>query len=231
MTNLRTRRHILKTALAFGCWTMGGWFSLAYAAQTAESRAVYLLWDRTRSFHDNFADKAKQRASQMIDGLRPGDRFVALTIVDSFSRSEILIDRTLPHPNPRRTLDLRTQKKIKAIREELKGMISALQADTRAARTDIRGVIFHAAELLKKEGIRNRILIVMSDLEENVDHKNLPPFDLSGARVKALYVSFRGTIKDSQSKFREWEDFFRRAGVAEVKILDPIQSQTDKILN
>lgn len=217
MDKLRTRRQVLKTGLALGCWTMAGWFSLAYAAQTPESRAVYLLWDRTRSFHDNFADQAKPRVLQMIDELRPGDRFVALTIVDSFSRSQILVDRSLPHPNPRRTLDLQTQKKIKSIKVDLKKIISELQADTRATRTDIRGVILHAAELLKKERTRNRILILMSDLEENVDHKNLPPFDLSGARVKAMYVSFRKTIKDSRSKFEEWENFFRRAGVTQAE--------------
>jgi len=179
-------------------------------------RAVYLLVDVSGSYHRQLA-KSADAAGFVLASLRPGD-WVALAKIGSrsFSDREVLFRLRLSD----RPSEANAQKIA------LKKAIDRLRRTPRSAHTDIRGAIMQAADALQHTQARRKLLVIFSDLAEDLPKDvrrqgALPP--LQGIDVLAVNVTklWRDN-RDPSRYFRRlerWRRYFEQAGAASFRIL------------
>ncbi len=188
--------------------------------------AIYVLVDISGTYHKQLP-KAVGAVQYLLAKSKPND-FLAVAKISSrsFSNQEILFAQKFPdRPSAANSKKL-----------ALKSKVDALAKSRASSYTDIRGALYQVAHTLSKQNNRNKIVIIFSDLVEDItsdiDRKMKLP-DFSGVHVLAVNVI--KLRKDNQQpenyykRIEKWRQEFLAAGAASFEVVDDPASLQSKI--
>jgi hypothetical protein len=177
-------------------------------------QAIGILIDVSGTYADERAETVRVIKREVLPRLVPGDTLLIARIdSESYDRANIeallTLDRRPSHANAQKL--------------ELARRLDAFAArDLESGHTDIQGGIMLAAEYLNETGAGSRVLVIFSDLEEDLPAGNvreLRTSELAGTRVVAMNVKRLGPDQADPGGFRErladWERRVATAGAAE----------------
>jgi hypothetical protein len=184
-------------------------------------QAVGILIDVSGTYADERVNTVRVIKREVLPHIVPGDTLLVARIdSESYDHENVeallTLDRRPSHANAQK-LELARRLDAFALRE------------FRAPNTDIQGAIMLASEYLNETGAGSRVLLIFSDLEEDLpagDVRRLEPAELAGTRVVALNVKHLGHDQANPQAFRErlasWQKVLGAAGAAEWKtLMDP----------
>jgi hypothetical protein len=146
-------------------------------------QAVCVLVDVSGTYADQKADVVRLLKRDVLPALEPGDSLLLIRI-DGQSYEKGNLEALL-------TLDTRPSQ-ANAQKLALAKRLDAFAADRSVAKhTDIRGAMMLGAEYLKELGSGSRVMLIFSDLEEDLPRgmrRELDPKELEGVEVMAVNV-------------------------------------------
>lgn len=167
------------------------------------NRAVYLLVDISGTYTEEL-DKAQSVISYLLGTLESGDSMaVALIDSGSFTEKDIIAKVTFDS----RPSTTNSQKR--AFKMQVDEALGSIQRGS--SHTDVTGGVLQANEYLTETGAGQKYLFVFSDLEEDVQKKQIRdfPIDVSGVQVVALNVTKLGSDnidpRDYAKRLERWE--------------------------
>jgi len=168
---------------------------------TSHSKAVYMLLD-TSGTYTRELDKAASIINYLLGTLQPGDTLAVARIdTGSFSEKDIIQKMTFDgRPSVSNQQKREFKQNIESFVKEVKG----------AAYTDITGGILQAAEFLYETGSGRKVILVFSDMEEELAEGYVRdiPLQLEGIEVVALNITkLRGDIIDPRKYMNRVEDW------------------------
>lgn len=146
------------------------------------TRAVYMLMDTSGTYTKEL-EQAKRVINFVLADLKPGDSFAVARIdTGSFSEKDIITKATF---DSRPSVSNEQKRVFQANVNEFLGKVKG------STFTDITGGILQATEYLNETGAGHKIILVFSDMEEDLGKGFVRdiPFSLSGCRVVALNVT------------------------------------------
>ena len=171
---------------------------------TSHSKAVYMLLD-TSGTYTRELDKAAAIINYLLGTLQPGDSLAVARIdTGSFSEKDIVQKMTFdgrPSVSNQQKRDFKQS--IDTFVKEVKG----------APYTDITGGILQAAEYLYETGAGRKVVLVFSDMEEELaaGYVRDIPLQLQGIEIVALNVTkLRGDIMDPRKYMGRLEDWKKK---------------------
>ncbi len=168
---------------------------------TSHSKAVYMLLD-TSGTYTRELDKATAIINYLLGTLQPGDSLAVARIdTGSFSEKDIVQKMTFDgRPSVSNQQKREFKQNIDTFVKEVKG----------AEYTDITGGILQAAEFLYETGSGRKVILVFSDMEEDLAKGYVRdiPLQLEGIEIVALNVTkLRGDIVDPRKYMDRLEDW------------------------
>jgi len=146
-------------------------------------QAVCVLVDVSGTYADQKADVVRLLKRDVLPALVPGDSLLVIRI-DSQSYEKSNVEALL-------TLDARPSQ-ANAQKLALAKRLDAFAADSSVAKhTDISGAMMLGAEYLKELGSGSRVMLIFSDLEEDLPRgtrRALEPTEFQGVEVMAVNV-------------------------------------------
>jgi len=176
-------------------------------------QAVCVLIDVSGTYADQKSEVVKVIKRDVLPGMVPGDTFIAI-LVDSASYEKDNVKTVT-------TLDARPSRanaQKLALARELDAFAGS---DVRSEYTDIPGAMMLGAEYLKEAGSGSRVMLVFSDLQEDLPSgtkRRMGEDEFKGIEVVALNVKrLHGDTADPEvfrRRIRAWEKRVERAGGA-----------------
>ena len=146
-------------------------------------QAVCVLVDVSGTYADQKADVVRLLKRDVVPALVPGDSLLVIRIDDQ-SYEKANVEALL-------TLDARPSQ-ANAQKLALAKQLDAFAANRSVAKhTDIRGAMMLGAEYLKELGSGSRVMLIFSDLEEDLPggmRRELDPREFEGVEVMAVNV-------------------------------------------
>jgi hypothetical protein len=146
-------------------------------------QAVCVLVDVSGTYADQKADVVRLLKRDVLPALVPGDSLLVIRI-DGQSYEKANVEALL-------TLDARPSQ-ANAQKLALAKQLDAFAADASVARhTDISGAMMLGAEYLRELGSGSRVMLIFSDLEEDLPRgtrRKLDPTEFEGVEVMAVNV-------------------------------------------
>ena len=178
---------------------------------TSHSKAVYMLLDTSGTYTQEL-DKAAAIINYMLGTLQPGDSLAVARIdTGSFSEKDIIQKTTFDgRPSVSNQQKREFKSNIDKFVKEVKG----------APYTDITGGILQAAEFLYETGSGRKVILVFSDMEEELAKGYVRdiPLQLEGIEVVALNVTkLRGDIMDPRKYMTRMEDWKKKVELGQGK--------------
>jgi hypothetical protein len=162
---------------------MGAILALAGCSEpTPHNRGVYMLLDTSGTYTQEM-DKASNIINYLLATLAPGDSLVVARIDSgSFSEKDIVAKVNFDD----RPSVANQQKR--GFREKMDDFIKTLHS---SPYTDITGGLIQASEFLQEAGVGKKIILIFSDMEEDLKKGQIRDFalDLKGCEVVALNVT------------------------------------------
>lgn len=215
---MRHLRSLVFTLLGwFVVGTLVGSTSAAAHPRPCEHLAV-LLYDVTGSFR-GLLPRAVAHGEQIIRRLAPGDCLLVRTIgATSFPAGSVLAGRVPPRVRP---IDVAFERRLLALKGRWGATLHGLLQMPTAPRTDLWGALHAAGQTLTATPARERLLVVYSDLVDNVRLKAPgAALRLDGARVLVFFVSRDPAPERFLARLRRWHQVLRGAGAREVRFHD-----------
>jgi hypothetical protein len=203
-----------------GLWLV--WLPLAGCSDARRyDQAIGVLIDVSGTYADERQETVRVLKREILPQMVPGDTLLVARIdSESYDRENVLalltLDRRPSHANAQKL--------------EMARLLDAFAArPMRSAHTDIPGAIMLASEYLGETGAGSRVLLIFSDMQEDLpggSRRQLDANELAGTRVVALNVKRLGRDQADPAVFRErlegWGERVAAAGAAEWRtFLDP----------
>ncbi len=171
---------------------------------TSHSKAVYMLLD-TSGTYTRELDKAAAIINYLLGTLQPNDSLAVARIdTGSFSEKDIV---------QKMTFDGRPSVSNQQKRDFKDNIDKFVKTVKGAPYTDITGGILQAAEYLYETGAGRKVILVFSDMEEELAKGYVRdiPLELQGIEVVALNVTkLRGDIMDPRKYMGRLEDWKKK---------------------
>jgi len=166
------------------------------------TRGVYMLMDTSGTYSGELA-KAQQIINVVLTRLDTGDSFAVARIdTGSFSEKDIIAKATF---DERPSLANREKRQF---RELVTVFVDGVRP---ASHTDITGGVLQAAEYLQEKGTGRKVIIIFSDLAEDLKEGYVRdiPLSLDGFEVVALNVTKLGSDnidpRDYMKRLEDWK--------------------------
>ncbi len=163
---------------------LAGWLLLLGCGEARRyDQSICVLVDVSGTYVDQKADVVRLVKRDLLPALVPGDSLLVIRI-DGQSYEKANVEALL-------TLDARPSQ-ANAEKLALAKQLDAFAADRGVAtHTDIRGAMMLGAEYLKELGSGSRVMLIFSDLEEDLPggvRRELDPAEFEGVDVMAVNV-------------------------------------------
>jgi uncharacterized protein with von Willebrand factor type A (vWA) domain len=184
------------------------------------ARAVYVLVDTSGSYTKEL-EKTQRVINYLLGTLNPGETLAVGRVKSrSFSEKDILAKVTFDKDPMQANAQKRAfQEQIAKLGQQIKGG---------SAYTDITGGLLQAAEFLNETGAGRKIILIVSDMQEELDKqvKRDVPLHLSGIRIVALNVTKLDTDNIDPTRYtgrlEAWEKRVRDAGAGEWRVVNDL---------
>lgn len=194
-------------------------FAAACGDPRSHSRAIYVLIDTSGTYAQEAA-KAQRIVNYLLASLEPGDSLAVARVESrSFSERDIVAKATFDS----RPTQANAQKR--AFRDTVDGFLKTVRG---SRYTDITGGLLQGAEYLKETGAGTKILIVFSDLQEELDRKTVRdfPIDLRDIRIVAVnVVKLRTDNVDPRlylARLEAWQQRVEAAGASQWRVVNDL---------
>ena len=204
-------------------------FIVACGPQANHNQAVYVLIDTSGTYVKEL-DKARVVVNYLLGTINPGDALAVGRVKSrSFSEKEIIAKVSLGKD----PLAANAQKQ--AFGEQFAAFVKAEQQAKGSRYTDITGGIIQAAEYLNETQAGRKIIVIFSDMQEELDNKTVRdiPIKLDGIRIVALNVTKLDTDNVDPRRYLDrlnrWEKRVRSAGATDWKVVNDME-HLDRVL-
>lgn len=184
-------------------------------------QAIGVLIDVSGTYADERLETVRVIKREILPHMVPGDTLLVARIdSESYERGNVeallTLDRRPSHANAQKL--------------EVARLLDEFAArPTRSAHTDIPGAIMLASEYLGETGAGSRVLLIFSDMQEDLPggaRRQLDRGELAGTRVVAMNVKRLGRDQADPAVYRgrldAWGERVAEAGAAEWRtLLDP----------
>lgn len=188
--------------------------ALATACVDKKSKTlgVYMLVDTSGTYTQQVT-KAAVVVNYLLGTLNPGDSFAVARVKSrSFTEKDIIAKMTLEKvPSRANTQKQAFQEKFQSFAKDLK---------RGSAHTDISGGIIQGAEFLNEARTGQKMILIFSDMQEELDPKTVRdfPIRLDGIRFVAINVTKLTTDNIDPRRYigrlQQWEKRVMDAGAA-----------------
>ncbi|HEX9771220.1 MAG TPA: vWA domain-containing protein [Kiloniellales bacterium] len=193
----------MRKLIATLCIAAAATLSLAGCGEPAtQTRGVYMLMDTSGTYSGEL-EKAQQIIDVVLTRLDTGDSFAVARIdTGSFSEKDIIAKATF---DERPSLANREKRHFQ---EMVKAFVSGVRP---AAYTDITGGVLQAAEYLNEKKTGRKVILIFSDLAEDLKEGYVRDFPLAldGVDVVALNVTKLRTDnidpRDYMKRLEDWK--------------------------
>ena len=166
------------------------------------TRGVYMLMDTSGTYSGEL-EKAQQIINVVLTRLDTGDSFAVARIdTGSFSEKDIIAKATF---DERPSLANREKRHFRELVDVFVGGVKP------ASYTDITGGVLQAAEFLQEKGTGRKVILIFSDLAEDLKEGYVRdiPLSLDGFEVVALNVTKLRTDnidpRDYMQRLEDWK--------------------------
>lgn len=184
------------------------------------AQAVYVLVDTSGTFAQE-ATKAQVVVNYLLGTLQPGDSLAVARVESrSFSEKDIVAKATFD----RRPSQANAQKR--AFRDTTNGFVSSVKS---SRYTDISGGLMQGAEFLNETGAGTKILVIFSDMQEELDKVTMRdiPMNLKEIRVVAVNVVKLKTDNIDPRRYfgrlEAWQKRVKSAGASEWRVINDLE--------
>jgi len=186
-------------------------FSLTACTDQKPSTGVYLLLDTSGTYTKELK-KAQQVIHYYLGNLNPGDSFAVARIDSgSFSEKDIIA---------KATFDLRPSRaneQKRAFADTINTFVNSVES---SAYTDISGGMLQASEYLNEVGAQRKIILVFSDLKEELPKGykrdftlSLPEYEVIALNVTKLRSDNRDP-KEYMERMSKWKTKVETGGAS-----------------
>jgi hypothetical protein len=188
--------------------------------QRSHTQAVYMLVDTSGTYAQEVG-KAKVIINYLLGTLQPGDALAVARVESrSFSEKDIIAKaRFDKRPSQANAQKRAFRDKIEAFTKSTKG----------SAYTDITGGLMQGAEYLNETGAGQKIILIFSDMQEDLDKSAVRnfPIDLKNIRVVAVNViKLHADNADPRlymGRLEWWQKRVKAAGAAEWRVINDLE--------
>ncbi|MFA6553476.1 MAG: hypothetical protein WCT27_03535 [Patescibacteria group bacterium] len=191
-----------------------------------QPRFLIVIFDTSSSINQRALDEGKTFvADRLLPLLRGGDKLAVMTIsansFDPQDSGQFYVLQSSPF-----YLDIKIDSLNAQIVRQAHQTIMSLRIQPKISASDILGSIAKASTYFNEDTLSEKVLIIISDLEENVWRQGLvEKIKLTGVRVYALFAShrFKGITDDFQAyqdKKVYWEKLLHSMGTTNSFIWD-----------
>ncbi|GMR18741.1 MAG: hypothetical protein BMS9Abin33_1181 [Gammaproteobacteria bacterium] len=190
------------------------------------SLGIYMLVDTSGTYASQMG-RAGKVVNYLLGTLNPGDTFAVARVKSrSFTEKDIIAKATFDATPSR----MNAQKK--QFRNKFQKFAKSLKRGS--AHTDITGGIIQGAEFLTEAGTGRKMVLIFSDMQEELDKKTIRdfPISLDGIRFIALNVTKLKTDNMDPRRYlgrlADWEKRVTSAGASEWRVVNDME-QLDRI--
>ena len=195
-------------------------FASACGDPRSHARAIYVLVDTSGTYAQE-AGKAQRIVNYLLASLEPGDSLAVARVESrSYSERDIIAKATFDS----RPSQANAQKR--AFRDTVGGFLKTVHG---SRYTDITGGLLQGAEYLNETGAGTKILIVFSDLQEELDRATVRdfPINLRDIRIVAVnVVKLRTDNADPRlymARLEAWQQRVEAAGAAQWRVVNDLE--------
>lgn len=192
---------------------------------------VQMVVDRSGSYPAAALKAALAEACLIAEQLQPGDAMRARFIgARSYSSDAVFMSVELPAASPTGGIvspEMASQRDSldRAIREQRRRACASLPRASKVARagsSDVVGAVAAAAAALRTAPPRaRRLLVISSDLEDNIDGGNVR-IDLTNVAVRFVAIeASHGRLEDVQRNVDRWTARLSAMGASDVQLVPP----------
>ncbi|GMR20898.1 MAG: hypothetical protein BMS9Abin36_1496 [Gammaproteobacteria bacterium] len=189
--------------------------------QKAQARAVYMLVDTSGTYAKQM-NKAKAVVNFILSEMNPGESFAVARIKSrSFTEKDIIAKVTFD------SVPSRVHAQKRAFRVKFDKFASNIKYGS--AHTDITGGIIQGAEFLAESGSGKKMILIYSDMQEELDKKTIRdfPISLDGIQFVALNVTKLKTDNIDPRRYlgrlANWEQRVMNAGAKEWRVVNDLE--------
>ncbi len=200
------------------------WLSILVVAGCTDARshtqAVYMLIDTSGTYAQEVT-KAKIIVNYLLGTLQPGDSLAVARVESrSFSEKDIIAKVRFD----RRPSQANAQKR--AFRDKIEAFTKLARG---SAYTDITGGLIQGAEYLNETGAGQKIILIFSDMQEELDKTAVRnfPIDLKNIRIVAVNVTKLHTDNADPrlylGRLDWWQKRVKAAGASEWRVINDLE--------
>jgi hypothetical protein len=186
----------------------------------SHSQAVYMLIDTSGTYAQE-AGKAQVIINYLLGTLNPGDSLAVARVKSrSFSEKDIIAKVTFDS----RPTQANMQKR--AFRDKIDAFVKSVSG---SAYTDITGGLLQGAEFLNETGAGTKIVIIFSDMQEELDKVTVRDFPISLKNIRVIAVNVVKLKTDNIDprryigRLEAWQKRVESAGATEWRVINDIE--------
>jgi hypothetical protein len=184
------------------------------------AQAVYMLVDTSGTYAQE-AGKAQVIINYLLGTLNPGDSLAVARVKSrSFSEKDIIAKVTFDS----RPSQANVQKR--AFRDKVDAFVKSVSG---SAYTDITGGLLQGAEFLNETGAGTKIIIIFSDMQEELDKVTVRDFPISLKNIRVIAVNVVKLKTDNIDprryigRLEAWQKRVEGAGATEWRVINDIE--------
>ncbi len=187
----------------------------------SQARGVYMLVDTSGTYTKQLKN-ARNVVNYLLGTLNPGDSFAVARVKSrSFTEKDIIAKVTFDKVPSRMNVQKRQFKKKfdKFTRKTKKG----------SAHTDITGAIIQGSEYLNEAGAGRKMIVIFSDMQEELDKKTIRNFPIKLTDIKFVALNVTKLRADNidprryLGRLANWEKRLLAAGASEFKVVNDME--------
>ncbi len=187
----------------------------------SQARGVYMLVDTSGTYAKELKN-ARNVVNYLLGTLNPGDSFAVARVKSrSFTEKDIIAKVTFDKVPSRMNVQKKQFKKKfdKFARKTKKG----------SAHTDITGGIIQGAEYLNEAGAGRKMIVIFSDMQEELDKKTIRNFPIKLTDIKFVALNVTKLRADNidprryMGRLANWEKRLLAAGATDFKVVNDME--------
>lgn len=186
----------------------------------SNAQAVYMLIDTSGTYAQE-AGKAQLIVNYLLGTLQPGDSLAVARVESrSFSERDIIAKATFDA----RPSQANAQKRV--FRANVDGFLKTVKG---SRYTDITGGLLQGAEYLNETGAGTKIVIVFSDMQEELDRVTMRDFPISLKNIRIVAVNVVKLKTDNVDprlylgRLEAWQKRVEAAGATDWRVVNDLE--------
>jgi len=187
----------------------------------SQARGVYMLVDTSGTYTKQLKN-ARNVVNYLLGTLNPGDSFAVARVKSrSFTEKDIIAKVTFD----------KVPSRMNAQKTQFKDKFDAFTKTMKkgSAHTDITGGIIQGAEYLNEAGAGRKMIVIFSDMQEELDKKTIRNFPIKLTNIKFVALKVTKLRSDNidprlyLGRLENWKKRLLKAGASEFKVVNDME--------